>query len=67
MSNIKILKTNLHVTLEHEHPVETIAVLPTGVGLVGVAIAGLHILRVNRVHGTRSEGLVRLKQISNLC
>ena len=48
------------MALEHEHPVEAAALFPAGGGLVGVTVAGLNILRVHRVHGTRAEWLVCL-------
>lgn len=49
------------MTLTHEHPVDTVALLAARVGLVGVAAAGLKILGVDRVHGARAKRLVRLK------
>jgi hypothetical protein len=51
------------VALEHEHPVEAVALLAAGVGLQGVAVAGLQVLRVYRVHGARTKRLVRLNKI----
>jgi hypothetical protein len=52
----------LHVALEHEHPVEAVALLAAGVGLQGVAVAGLQVLRVHCVHGARTKRLVRLNK-----
>ena len=54
------MKQDLHVALEHKHPVEAAALFPAGGGLVGVTVAGLNILRVHRVHGTRAKWLVCL-------
>ncbi len=50
------------MALEHEHPVEAVALLAAGVGLQGVAVAGLQVLGVHRVHGTRTKWLVGLKK-----
>jgi hypothetical protein len=52
----------LHVALEHEHPVEAVALLAARVGLQGVAVAGLQVFRVHRVHGARTKRLVCLNK-----
>jgi hypothetical protein len=53
------------VTLALEHPVEAVALLAAWVGLQRVAVAGLQVLRVNRVHGARTKRLVRLNKVKN--
>ncbi len=50
------------MALEHEHPVEAVALLAAGVGLQRVAVAGLQVLRVHCVHGARTKRLVRLNK-----